>query len=224
MGPVLGDLLPLAVGVAISPVPIIAVILMLLAPRAGAASAGFLAGWLAGIAVACTVFVVLSSMLDLGGQEEPSTTAAWIQLVLGALLVLLGVRQWRGRPRCGAEAVAPKWMRAIDSFTAVKATGLGFALAAVNPKNLLLAAAAGSAVAGGDLSTGDDIIAVAVFTVLAGSTVAVPVLAHAVARERMSRPLEDLKSWLVDHNAAVMTALLVVIGADLVGKGLGALV
>jgi hypothetical protein len=45
VGPVIGDLLPLAVGVAVSPVPIIAVILMLLAPRAGGASLGFLAGW-----------------------------------------------------------------------------------------------------------------------------------------------------------------------------------
>ena len=34
MGEVIGDLLPVALGVAISPVPIIAVILMLLAPDA----------------------------------------------------------------------------------------------------------------------------------------------------------------------------------------------
>ena len=47
MGGVIGDLLPTALGVAISPVPIIAVILMLLAPRArkprvsGSCSGGF---------------------------------------------------------------------------------------------------------------------------------------------------------------------------------------
>lgn len=223
MGSVLGELLPLAVGVAISPVPIIAVILMLFAPRAGATSAGFLVGWLVGIAVACTVFLVLSSMLDLGSQEDPSTTASWIRLGLGVLAVAAGLRQWRGRPGPGSAPVTPKWMRAIDSFTAAKAAGLAFVLAAVNPKNLLLAAAAGSAVAAGDLATADDVVAVAVFTVLAGSTVAVPVLAHAVARERMVGPLGDLKNWLVEHNAAVMTVLLVVIGADLVGKGLGGL-
>ena len=48
MGGVIGDLLPTALGVAISPVPIIAVILMLLAPRAKAASVGFLLGWVSG--------------------------------------------------------------------------------------------------------------------------------------------------------------------------------
>jgi hypothetical protein len=46
MGAVVGDPLPLAVGVAVSPVPIIAVILMLLAPRASGTSAGFGLGWL----------------------------------------------------------------------------------------------------------------------------------------------------------------------------------
>ena len=68
MGPVLGELLPLAVGVAISPVPIIAVILMLFAPRSGVTSAGFLTGWLVGIAAACGIFVVLGSAL---GGERP---------------------------------------------------------------------------------------------------------------------------------------------------------
>jgi hypothetical protein len=42
MGSVIGDFLPQALGVAISPVPIIATILMLLAPKAGATSVGFL--------------------------------------------------------------------------------------------------------------------------------------------------------------------------------------
>ena len=46
MGSVIGDLLPLAVGVAVSPIPIIAAILMSLSKRAGSTSVGFaLAGY-----------------------------------------------------------------------------------------------------------------------------------------------------------------------------------
>lgn len=59
MGTVLGELLPLAVGVAVSPVPIIAVILMLLAPRAGGTGQGFLLGWVAGIVAAVVVFLLI---------------------------------------------------------------------------------------------------------------------------------------------------------------------
>jgi Sap, sulfolipid-1-addressing protein len=64
---------------------------------------------------------------------------------------------------------------------------------------------------------------VVVFTVLAASTVAVPVLGYAIGRKRMAGPLESLHRWLTVHNAAVMATLLLVIGVVLIGKGLGAL-
>jgi hypothetical protein len=224
MGQVVGDLLPLAVGVAISPVPIIAVILMLLAPKAGGTSAGFLTGWVIGIAGTSTVFLVLAGALDLGSSGQPSTGASWVKLGLGVLLLLLAALQWRSRPALGQEPSIPKWMTAIDQFTAVKATGLGVLLSAVNPKNLLLCIAAATTIAGGGLSTAQDVWSVLVFTVIAASTVAVPVIGYAIGRERMAGPLESLRAWLTAHNAAVMATLLLVIGVVLVGKGLGGLV
>jgi threonine/homoserine/homoserine lactone efflux protein len=223
VGQVIGDLLPLAVGVAISPIPIIAVILMLLAPKAGGTSAGFLVGWIVGIVVATTLFLLLAGTLDLGSGGEPSAAASWVALVLGALLLLLAARQWRGRPSPGSEPALPKWMTAIDGFTAGKAFGLGLALSAINPKNLLMCVAAGSTIAGGSLSAGGDVAAVAVFTLLAASTVIVPVVGYAVGRKRMAGPLESLRGWLTTHNVAVMATLLLVIGVVLVGKGLGGL-
>ena len=223
MGPVLGDLLPLAVGVAVSPIPIIAVILMLLAPKAGGTSAGFLAGWVMGIAGATTVFLLLAGTLDTGSGGEPSTAVSWVKLVLGVLLLLLAVKQWQGGPGPGAEPELPKWMAAIDSFTAPKAAGLGLVLSAVNPKNLLMCVAAGTTIAGGSLSGGQDVWAVGIFTLVAASTIAVPVVAYAVGRKRMAGPLESLHSWLTVHNHAVMATLLLVIGVVLIGKGLGGL-
>ncbi len=64
MGSVIGEILPLAVGIAISPIPIIAVILMLLSPHAKGASVGFMIGWLAGIGVAIVVFTLLSAVIS----------------------------------------------------------------------------------------------------------------------------------------------------------------
>ncbi len=51
MAPVIGEILPLALGIAISPIPIIAAILMLLSPKARVTSIGFLLGWVVGITV-----------------------------------------------------------------------------------------------------------------------------------------------------------------------------
>jgi threonine/homoserine/homoserine lactone efflux protein len=222
MGAVLGELLPLAVGVAISPVPIIATILMLLAPKATGTSVGFLLGWVAGIIGVATLFTVIAATAGLDSSDEsPSTTSAWIKIGLGVLLLVLAVHQWRGRPRPGQAAELPKWMAAIESFTFVKAAGLGFLLSAVNPKNLLMCVGAGAAIGGAAISTANQVVAVAVFTVIGASTVAVPVVGYLVAKERMREPLDELRGWLQDHNAAVMSVLLLVIGVALIGKGLG---
>ncbi len=222
MNAVVGDLLPLALGVAISPIPIIATILMLLAPQARGTSVGFLLGWVLGIVVAITVFEVIASTAGLDdGSSDSSTASAWVKIVLGALLLLVGVRQWRQRPKPGEVAALPKWMTAIDSFTFVKALGLGFLLSAVNPKNLLMCAAAGTTIGEAALGTGEAIGAGAIFTVIAASTVALPVIGFLVAHERLRQPLDDLRTWLQANNAAVMSVLLLVLGVVLLGKGIG---
>lgn len=223
MGAVVGELLPLALGVAISPMSIIAVILMLLAPRAGGTSLGFLLGWLAGILVATGLCVWLASATGLGEGGQPKASSSWIKLVLGLLLIVLAAREWRSRPGPGRQAELPKWMATIDSFTPGKAAGLGLALAAVNPKNLTMCVAAGVAIAESGLAAGQTVFLVALFTILAGCSVAVPVIAHAVAAARMRGPLARLKQWLQANNSTVMAVLLLVIGVVLFGKGLGGL-
>ena len=112
-------------------------------------------------------------------------------------------------------------MSAIDSMTPVKGLGLGFLLASVNPKNLLLAASAGLTVGSAQLTSGEMSVVVVVFTVLACCTVLIPVVAYLIASERMREPLEGLRTWLVGNNATIMAVLLLVIGVSVIGKGLG---
>ncbi len=105
-------------------------------------------------------------------------------------------------------------------MSAGKSLGLGFLLSAVNPKNLAMCVAAGVQVAAADLGTGDIVIVLAVFTVLAASTVANPVVAYLVAADWMRAPLNELRDWLVQNNATVMAVLLADIGVVLIGKGI----
>jgi hypothetical protein len=70
MNGVIGEILPLALGVAISPVPIIAAILMLLSPKAKGTSVGFLGGWVLGIVVAVVPFTLLASVLPEAGRQH----------------------------------------------------------------------------------------------------------------------------------------------------------
>ncbi len=219
MGTVLGELLPLAVGVAISPIPIVAAILMLLSPRAAGTSTGFAVGWVIGILVVTVIVVALSGSIDTDAGPSHSAGVAWVKIVLGIGLVLLAVQQWRGR----ADTSVPAWMQAIDRMTFVKATGLGVLLSGVNPKNLLLCVSAGVAIGTGGVSAGGKVVAVAVFTLLGACTVLLPVIGYALAADRLRGTLDQLKSWLQANNHAVMAVVLLVMGAVVIGKGIGGL-
>jgi threonine/homoserine/homoserine lactone efflux protein len=154
MGQAIGEILPLAVGVALSPVPIIAIILMLGTPRARSNGPAFALGWLVGLTIAGGVMLVIASG---SAQEDGGGPATWVsvlKLVIGVLFLLLAARTWHGRPRAGQEAAMPRWMRAIDRFTAVRSLVFGVLLSAVNPKNLALTIAAAAAIGQTGISTG----------------------------------------------------------------------
>jgi threonine/homoserine/homoserine lactone efflux protein len=219
MGSVIGEILPLALGIAVSPIPIIAVILMLLSPHAKGTSVGFMIGWVVGIVVAVVALTLLSSVLP-QGAGGPSPLRGVIKIILGALLLFLALRQWRGRPGKGEHATMPKWMSAIDSMTVGKAMGLGFLLSAVNPKNLIMAVSAGLILGGAGLALDQATVVIVIFVLLAACTVIIPVIGYVIASARLADPLDRLREWLVENNATIMAVLLLVIGVALIGKGI----
>ena len=224
LGPTIGEILPLALAVAISPLSIVAVILMLLAPNARRTGPGFLLGWSIGVALPVVVCMLLAGELPAPeASSGPDLARAIVQFVLAALLILLAVAQWRRRPRAGQEATLPSWMAAIDAFGFGRALGLGILLALPRPKNLLVAASAGVTIAGAGLPPAESGVAVAVFVACAVSTVLIPVVASLVAAERLRAPLERLHEWLARENTTITTVLLLFIGVLMLGKGLGSL-
>jgi threonine/homoserine/homoserine lactone efflux protein len=146
-----------------------------------------------------------------------------INMVVGVLLLVLALRQWRVRPGRGDRAELPKWMANVDSMMPSKALVLGLLLSAVVPKNLLLALSAGVIVGEAGLSVGEATLVIIVFTVIATSTVAVPVVAHLVAPARMHGPFERLREWLVQNNVTIMVLLLLMIGVVMIGNGIASL-
>lgn len=223
MGEAIGDILPLAVVVALSPLPIVAIVLMLVTPRARANGPAFIGGWLFGLAV---VGVIVLSLAGPTGASEQGQPAAWVsilKLVLGVLVLLVALRQWRGRPQEGEEAAVPKWMGAIDRFTASKALGAGALLSGANPKNLLLAIAAGAAIAQTGIAGGQQAIAYAVFAIIGTLGVGIPVILFFALGDRAGPLLDGLKTWMSRHNAAIMAVLCLVIGVKLIGDAFGEL-
>lgn len=219
----IGEVLSYAVGVAISPVPIIAVILMLFSARARVNGPMFLAGWAVALGVVSGAAYLLADAGDAATDETANDTVSWGNVAVGVFFLLVAAKQWRGRPAPGTQPEMPRWMAGIDAFSPVKAFTLALLLAGVNPKNLLLSAGAGAALAQLDPTTTDAVVSWLVFVVLGTVTIGGPVGYYLLGGDRARAALDALKDWLAVHNAAVMTVLFVVFGVKLIGDGLPAL-
>ncbi len=221
MGQAISQVLPFAIGIAISPVPIIAVILVLFTPRAKVNGLAFLAGWSGGLTILTVIVYAVASGAGVSDSDSSaSDTSHTIKLVLGIVLILLAARDWRKRPAPGQEAPAPKWMAALDSFTPVKATGMAALLSSVNPKNLALAIGAATSLAQLGTSGTDVTVAIIVFVLLASVTIAGPVIVFLAGGDRAASVLDGWKAWLSANNAAVMAVLFLVFGVVLFSQGL----
>ncbi len=220
MGDGISEVLTFAVGVAISPLPIIAVILMLFSRHAKVNGPAFLVGWVAALTVVSTVVYVLAHDGDVATSSTAADSVSWGKIALGVLLLLLARRNWRKRPAPGERAEMPTWLATVDSISPAKAFGLGVLLAGVNPKNLILTAGAAAGVAQLGLSTTDAVVAIAVFVLIASLTILGPVLYALLGGERARHALDSSKAWLTEHNAAVTAVIFLVFGVDLIAKGL----
>jgi threonine/homoserine/homoserine lactone efflux protein len=223
MGEAIGQMLPAAVGVAISPLPIVAVVLMLVSRRGRANGPAFVVGWIVGLAIVGAIVLAVSSGAGASDSGEPATWLSIVKLALGVLLLLVGVREWRGRPADQSQASMPKWTSALDTFTPVKATGAGALLAGVNPKNMLLAIGGAAAIAGTGIATGQQVVAYAVFVLVATAGVGTPVVLALVMGDRSRKLLDAIKDWRAANNAVIMAVLLLILGVKLIGDGISGL-
>jgi threonine/homoserine/homoserine lactone efflux protein len=220
VGHAIGNVLPLAVAIAVFPVPMIAVVLLLGSERGKAKGLVFVLAWAVGLAAVGAIVLVLGGVADASDDGEPATWLNVVLLGLGLLLLALAVKQWRGRPRADEEAPLPGWRRTIDDFDAVKAGGAGFALSALNPKNVLLVVAAAAEIADLGLPAGEEVAVLIVFVLLASAGVLVPLVLSLALGHRSRGLLDGIRGWMARHNAAIMAVLFLLIGAKLIGDAI----
>lgn len=218
----IGQLLPIALAVAISSVPIMATILILLSPKRAQSAIPFMVGWILGIATVVSICTAFAQLIPTSrSPRRPETVIGVAEILVGLALIVIAIIEWRRTRRNPATAM-PKWLNAVGSFGPWSSFGIAFALN-VRPKGLLLATAAGLALRVNDLSLGESAIAIAIYTLVGCSTVAVPIIVTLAAPERMEPRLMSAKEW-VSRNSGVITAIiLVMIGVVIIGIGLGQL-
>lgn len=220
MASVVGELIPLGVGVAISPIPIIATVLMLFSPRSKITSTLFLAGWVVGIVGVSVLVGFVSGAFEQSDPSSAKPVMGVLQILLGLALLYLAWRQWNTRSPSDEAAGMPPWLQTISSISGMKAFGLGLLLSSVNPKNLGMGISAGITLGSPGVGLAPAMLGLLVYLLLGSSTVLLPVLGNLVAHEQLASPLETLKQWLVQNNGAIMATLFVILGSVMVSKGI----
>ncbi len=100
-------------------------------------------------------------------------------------------------------------MSALDSYTPRQSAALGAGLAAGNPKNLVMALAAGAEIAALTTTAGAALVGVGVFVLVGSIGVATPAIAHRLLGDRAPEVLGRWKSWLEANSTALASGVLV---------------
>lgn len=215
----LPTLVPLALVVSISPLSVIPAVLVLQTPSPRPTGLAFLGGWLLGLITLTTAFIASSDALG-ALHDKPPAWASWTRVVLGLALIGFGIYRWLTRH---GHAESPRWMRSFETMTPRRAAITGLVLTVVRVEVLIMCALAGLAIGSAGLGIAEALVSGAIYLAVAASTVAIPVLAYAVAGHRLDDPMTRLKEWMEKNNAAMLAAILLLIGAMVLHNGLKAL-
>lgn len=199
-----------------SPIPVaVTLVLLVHNNRPHSASIAYLSGRVAALAVLATAF--MHAPLPLAGLDGPTPAwTSWAIIAAGALLIMLGVRQWRQRGRTDR---TPSWEDNVAKMGPKTSAAAGI-LIALNTKVLAISAAVGAHIGALHSTVLGAEGMVAYYAVLANSTVAAPILAYLIARPRIDPLLKRLRHWMQIQHRALTATLLVVFGCAMVLYGI----
>ncbi len=218
MGQVLAQLIPVAIAAALSTVPIMATLFILLSERRRATALPFMSGWVLGTAAFLTLATIAAQSLP-GRPRQFASLIDNLEILVGSAFVLFGLVTVVRHARTSSSG-PPKWIEGIGSLGPLPAFGIGLALN-LRPKALLLVAAASLAISGAPPLVDDDLFLILVYTAIATSTVLVPTLATVFFPDRMEPRLVAARDWVSAHGMAVTGAVMILVGVVVLAAGIG---
>ncbi len=217
------SLVPMALGLALSPIPIIAVILMLFSKRAKVNAPLYAATWVLSMTVLGTVALILLGDNEIIEQDTTKTGGSIAVLVFGVLFVAYGAFLWMRRPRDPQNVKTPRWLDAIDDIHPILAVGLGLTGVLFNTKNLPLFLAAVEHILAADLGMALSFIALGIFIMMASVTVVTPIVLFMTGNERMHARLDTFRVWLTRHSQSILAWVFLIMGGVMVLNNVAAL-
>jgi hypothetical protein len=194
-----------------------ATILILLSDHRNKSAVPFLVGSVLGAIIVVSVGTIAANSIPQPRPRHADTTAGILEILLGAALVVYSVRSmFRGSSSEGGSA--SKWAEAVGALSAAKSLGLGLALN-FRPKSLILSAAASLALRSANLDVNGTAVLVVVYSIIATSTVTIPIVATLAAPDRMEPRLINARDWLDEHGHVVTATVMLLVGVIILGFG-----
>lgn len=215
----IGAVFPIGVAAALSTVPLLVTIALLLAPNGRMGALYFMVGWIAGLFGVAALFGLGLSVLSPRSTATEDPLFATIEMVIGFAFFSFGVALLVKKRSQNQSSAGGAWAKRLNGMRPLTAAGLGIVLN-LRPKALLLAAAVGVVVGVGNSGAIGSLMPLLVYTALGCSTVAIPVIVTLLRPHLMEPRLLEARS-LIERNQRVVTGVvLIMVGAILIGNGL----
>ncbi|MDT0553788.1 GAP family protein [Urechidicola vernalis] len=207
------------IGLALSPLPLIAMFMLLLTPKAKQNSSAFLIGWLVGVYLIAGAVLLLPIPLEATWKSMGSSKNT--QIIIGVAMLLAAVIvKIKGTKKTDPIKI-PKLFVHIDKFGFKRSISLGFLMCTINVKNLALVVAGAvqikTALTSDLLDRG---IASLLFTVLASSSMIVPVIIYNLSQEKLDTLFLKWRNFLIRNQTSILMMVLSFFGVLLIYMGL----
>lgn len=219
MNQIIAAILPHAVSVALSPLPLAALILILLSTKARINSVMYLFGWVTAIILNVGIFTfILTQDPSASGK---SLISSIVDALLGIFLLILAIKQWRMRPKSDEKPPIPKWMSAVESFSPMKSFLSAFVLVTINAKNTILDISAGVLIGQLSKNLSEALLSLLIYTIIASSSIAFLVILFFILGDKLNPSLNKLKIWFISNNATILFVMFLILGVSLLSKAIG---
>lgn len=205
------------IAVALSPLPIAALIFLLLSNRPKSNSIGFLAGWFVALIVNVSLFAFLFGASGVPQGGDPIGVKVF-HGVLGVILILFAFSEWRKRPKKGQKPVVPKWMLAVASFSPTKSFLIAVGLVTINAKNTVLDVAVGDMINNKAGNLAETIVAILVFSFIASLSILIPVAAFLLFGAQLKGTLNRVNSFFIAYSNVILSVLFLILGVGILLK------
>lgn len=219
----IGDTIPLAIGLALSPFAIVTGIVLLLGQKGRLKTMFFALGWLVAILVIAAIALVVVDVADAAYTDDEVTSGVnVVQLIFAVLFLALALVSWLRRPRDNAPPKS-KLLDRLDGLSILGALGIGLAQGFVVIKNLPLALGAGARFGEAGLAGPAAVTALIVFAVVASLGVLIPLAVAVFTGSRLAPALQRTREWIEANMTSITVVVLLILGGYFLGQGIGLL-